>query len=1056
MNSPDGEITSQWTSSSPSPAAGDAILYCRSTFDGMISPPWDTTCDAELQGVFEPGLLLADRYRLQQPLGGGAMGRVFLAQDLRLGRLVAVKVVAHGGPPTRNLEAELEREARLGASLNHPGIAAVLDFGFHENKSYTVFEFVEGDTLRALLRRRGRLPLVEVKRLIQELALALDYAHSRGIIHRDLKPENISLTKRGEFKILDFGIARDLQQEGQAGTYSGTPAYSSPEQAACRHTDGRSDQYSLALIAFEILTGRKVFGAMEAVQALQQQIHTPPPNPQDFLPDLPDSAAQAILRSLRKPPQDRFPTCQEFAELLAQPGAMQTSRHAVLVPPEHRLAFHLGHGVEDSLLAGQLVHGLEQSGYRCWCFSRDAHARATCLAQIQSAIARSQAVIELVSRSTLRSGELRRELDYAREVGCPVLCLLIDLSRDAFEQTNPQWRTLLAFPPIECADLRQLDQALAQIPMFATSLGIQPDPLSLSKVPAGRRLHAGHSWATDAHQIEINALEKVVFQNDVISSFLSRRNKHFLVGTKGLGKTLLLTRKRQLLTGAETAEQSVTLIPEGRPYLDFMSEMRSLSSQYQKPLADLSMTKRLWGASLRISLISHHASAADRIHSGSLSEFPDRIRRWLDNGRIEPTVVFKELCLLPIGQLNRIIDKCENELDERLRRIHAATYVFIDKVDQAIRHLTREAWIAMQAGLIEAAWEIMNANSHVKIYATIRQEAFANYQSHTKSNLFGAASTLEYTPSELQRLLDGLSQYYEGHASFADFVGMQVLRHPQRAYPEESFQFVLRHTLGRPRDLVAITSELSANRAMLSEMGLRHLVERTSGSAIVANIFEEMHVFLDCLDDESTRQRFLAQIPHNILTRAEAIAISEEFNGLELGTIQYLGAESSEIHHPFRDLYLAGLLGCLEDDAAAGVQRQRFRQPYDSVSNFIVPESAYYFIHPALNHVIVEARNRKPYLRMEQLPVGHRLPWRELHGCVVEIERRTQALADSEFRDSVLAVVAQALAVEESGSRQFARKKVEANSAWDLLQPYFHQDRYSDVCLWIDELLDSL
>jgi len=1053
MSSPDLQTTQRWKVDAESAQTSPADMYCRSTPEGTIAPHGEVVGHAELQGVFESGMTLAGRYRLLQPLGSGAMGRVFLSHDLRLSRLVAVKVVAHQRTPLQNSEVELEREAKLGASLNHVGIAAVLDFGFHENRSYTVFEFVEGDTLRALLRRRGRMPLGETQRIIQELALALDYAHGRGIIHRDLKPENVSLTKRGEFKILDFGIARDLRQELRSGQYSGTPTYSSPEQAACRHTDGRSDQYALALIAFEMISGRKVFDAEDPVQVLQRHLHEIPPDPRKVVPNLPDSAGEAILRALSKRPQDRFTTCQDFADSFGR-DSLQTPRHAVLTPVEQRLAFHIGHGAEDSLLAGRLARELEQRGYRCWSFGRNAQAGSSCFTQIQSAMARAQAALFLISRSVLHSTELQLEMEFAREIGIPRLCLLLDLARDAFEQTTPTWRTLLASPPIEVANSNQLENLLDTLQDVASTLTILPD-LPAAKVALGRRT-SRQSWATDANQIEIDALERVVFQNEVIATFLSRRNKHFLVGTKGLGKTLLLTRKRQLLTNDAPEVQSLTLIPEGRPYLDFMSEMRLLSSQYQKPLGNLSMTKRLWGTALRISLISHHPLPSDESRSSSLSDFPERFHGWFENRRVEPTVAFKELTTLPLGQLSRLIDRCENEFDERLRRIHAATYVFVDKVDQAIRHLTREAWIAMQAGLIEAAWEIMNANSHVKIYATIRQEAFANYQSHTKPNLFGATSTLEYSPEDLQRLVDGLSQYYEAQDSFTGFLGLQVVRLPRCNYPEGSFEFVLRHTLGRPRDLVTIASELSANRTSLSEASLRQVVERTSGASIVANVFEEVHVFLDCLEDESTRRRFLALIPCNIITRGEAIHICEEFNGLEPGTIHHLGEESPEIHHPFRDLYLAGLLGCLDDDVASGRQLQHFRQPYDSVDNLPVPESEFYFIHPALHHVIIEARNRKAYTRIEQFPVGQRLPWRTAYGLVVGIERRMHALADSQFREIVMAVAAQALAVMNSGNSEFARHKVEAQGAWDSLQPYFERDRYREACLQVEELLNAL
>jgi serine/threonine-protein kinase len=195
---------------------------------------------------------------------------VFLAKDLRLDRPVAMKVILHRRRGAEDLELLLEREAKLGASLNHKGIAAVYDFGFHGDKSYTVFEYVEGETLRQLIRRRGRIPLEEALPIAYDLAAALDFAHIHGVVHRDLKPENISFTKSGEFKILDLGLARDIKRDFETGTYAGTPAYSSPEQAACRPTDGKSDQYALALIVFEMLTGRKAFVGTDPLDLLRE------------------------------------------------------------------------------------------------------------------------------------------------------------------------------------------------------------------------------------------------------------------------------------------------------------------------------------------------------------------------------------------------------------------------------------------------------------------------------------------------------------------------------------------------------------------------------------------------------------------------------------------------------------------------------------------------------------------------------------------------------------------------------------------------------------------
>ena len=150
------------------------------------------------------------------------------------------------------MRSSFAEEARLGASLTHPAIATVFDFGFHHENPFTVFEFIEGETLRELIERRGRLPLDEVRLIIGPIAQALDFAHARRIVHRDLKPENIRATEQRLFKILDLGLAREFSRQDD-WRFAGTPAYAAPEQAAERASDGRTDQYALAVIIFEML-----------------------------------------------------------------------------------------------------------------------------------------------------------------------------------------------------------------------------------------------------------------------------------------------------------------------------------------------------------------------------------------------------------------------------------------------------------------------------------------------------------------------------------------------------------------------------------------------------------------------------------------------------------------------------------------------------------------------------------------------------------------------------------------------------------------------------------
>ena len=231
-----------------------------------------------IEEAFPIGGLIANRYRILSLLGSGGMGKVFLSLDTDLDRQVVLKVLNWEKKHNVTSTDLLLHEARLNAALLHPGIATVFDFGKHLNHPYIVFEYVEGKTLRELLIARKTLTPEEVSLVLRPLAEAIDFAHARGIIHRDLKPENICFAPNGEPKILDFGLAQQLAKAVGTGKYSGTAAYSSPEQVMGEVTDGRADQYSLAVIAYELLVGRPCFGGKKAIHVLRQHLNEPPPS----------------------------------------------------------------------------------------------------------------------------------------------------------------------------------------------------------------------------------------------------------------------------------------------------------------------------------------------------------------------------------------------------------------------------------------------------------------------------------------------------------------------------------------------------------------------------------------------------------------------------------------------------------------------------------------------------------------------------------------------------------------------------------------------------------
>jgi serine/threonine protein kinase/Flp pilus assembly protein TadD len=263
---------------------------------------------------------IAKSYRVDRELGRGGMATVYLGHDLRHNRRVAIKVLhpelGNSIGPDRFL-----REIELAARLNHPHIVPLFDSGNADGFLYYVMPVVEGETLRDRLLRDGQIPLEESLQLVRGMAAALDYAHRQNVVHRDIKPENIML-QDGEAVVMDFGIGKAVSSAAndtltQTGTVVGTPAYVSPEQAAGENKiDGRSDQYSLACVLFEMLSGRKAFSGPTAQSVISKRFTDPVPSLRAVYEKTPDEVESAMLKALSKDASDRFATTAEFARAL--------------------------------------------------------------------------------------------------------------------------------------------------------------------------------------------------------------------------------------------------------------------------------------------------------------------------------------------------------------------------------------------------------------------------------------------------------------------------------------------------------------------------------------------------------------------------------------------------------------------------------------------------------------------------------------------------------------------------------------------------------------------
>jgi serine/threonine protein kinase len=262
-------------------------------------------------------------YRLIDRLGAGGMGEVWRAEDTRLQRLVAIKILSERIANDPEWKARFLREARTIAQLNHPNIATIYSIEQDAGKLFIAMELVEGESLAAVLSR-GALPPADAVRIFKQVAEALAEAHDKGIVHRDIKPDNILVGKRA-IKVLDFGIAKQITTAAtstptltQAGLIVGTPFYMSPEQALGRPVDARSDLFSLGVVLYEALAGKRPFEGESVTETMMNIIMQEQVDLATIAPKVPASLAEIVARSLQKKPERRFGSAGELVDALSK------------------------------------------------------------------------------------------------------------------------------------------------------------------------------------------------------------------------------------------------------------------------------------------------------------------------------------------------------------------------------------------------------------------------------------------------------------------------------------------------------------------------------------------------------------------------------------------------------------------------------------------------------------------------------------------------------------------------------------------------------------------
>src|SRR5215468_2607906 len=283
--------------------------------------------------------VLGERYQLQNPIGRGGMATIYRGHDMRMDRVVAIKVLREVYSTDPKFVTRFQREAKAASALQHPNIVQVYDYGQSDGNYYIVMELVEGTDLRRYLRSRGILDIDRAIIIAHDIALGLGAAHRRGIVHRDVKPQNILVGRDGSIKLTDFGIAsvyKDINAERltTTGMTLGTVQYYAPEQAQGEIVTPAADVYALGIVMYEMLTGHPPFDGDSPVAVAMQHIQDPPTPPSQLNPSIPPALEEIIMRCLEKVPKMRFRDGSQLARALETLGDSEIGE-TVAVTPGH-------------------------------------------------------------------------------------------------------------------------------------------------------------------------------------------------------------------------------------------------------------------------------------------------------------------------------------------------------------------------------------------------------------------------------------------------------------------------------------------------------------------------------------------------------------------------------------------------------------------------------------------------------------------------------------------------------------------------------------------------
>lgn len=351
--------------------------------------------------------------------------------------------------------------------------------------------------------------------------------------------------------------------------------------------------------------------------------------------------------------------------------------------------------------------------------------------------------------------------------------------------------------------------------------------------------------------------------------------------------------------------------------------------------------------------------------------------------------VFNSLLMCSVNEIQNIINAYGTIIDKKFREINQSIIYFFDRIDQAINNSISTIWTPVQVGLMEAVWSITKANPHIKIYLSIRQEAFAKYTSKNKNAMRSSITLIKYNNDELKELIDNLVVFYEKKKSLIEFLGVKNVYNKTTKHSEAIFSFMNRYSLGRPRDFVEFChgfSDLLSPNKRLDAVSIKESIIDTASRYIIKSIHEEVYPLLKCLKDGDSFANLLKMIKHNILTYEELQEICSLYNN-KLCNKDCAVCKPNE--HPFCDLYNMGLLGMIVENE--GELYQKFKSPYDEMQFGLRNDTPFFLIHPALRGYIDQLHHdtlrNQGYILLPHILVGNGVKWKPFYSDLVYIDK---------------------------------------------------------------------